>query len=407
VNPRRLFVPIVGKEWQYQADLMFFDRGSQKIPILVMIELTSRKAYGRIMTNKKTSTTAAALQSILSEIAEEGNHCHSIEHDDGSEFKREFAALLVAKHIQSIVFPRGNASKTALGKINIFVRTIRTLMEKADKNRGGDWRTTFPALMALYNSNVSHATGFAPNKVTDTRTFELIRAKDRARNPGAAERSAYDVGDRVRVLIDYDAFQKKSKPRFSDEIFHIATRQGFSYTLQDSDGHDVMTPKQRTLPVDGVVSDPETETNPHIRLFRAREMLRIDKVEEAPARKATQRDTKAQAKASNQVNKNRREIDTPAIVQDVPIPDAFATAPRATRVRAPKVEEPRAVRVPKPKRCTKSQRCEGIAGQVKILEFRVKYAHLGEEKNKKYEWQFARNFANNILVNAYRKEHGI
>jgi hypothetical protein len=39
------------------------------------------------------------------------------------------------------------------------------------------------------------------------------------------------VGDRVRILIDYDAFQKKSKPRFSDELFHIATRQGYSYTL--------------------------------------------------------------------------------------------------------------------------------------------------------------------------------
>jgi hypothetical protein len=314
VNPRRLFVPIVGKEYQYQADLMFFDRGSQKIPILVMIELTSRKAYGRIMPNKKASTTSTALESILESIEKEGHHCNSIEHDDGSEFKREFAVLLASKHIQSIAFPRGEASKTALGKINIFVRTIRTLMEKADKNRGGDWRTNFPALMELYNSNVSHATGFAPINVMDKRTFALIRAKDRARNPGAAERAAYDVGDRVRILIDYDALQKKSKPRFSDDIYHIATRQGYSYTLQDSKGNDMMTPKQRTLPVAGVVSDPEVETNPHIRLFRAWEMLRIDKVEEAPERKAAQRLTKTQAKASNQVNKNRREIDAAPIV---------------------------------------------------------------------------------------------
>jgi hypothetical protein len=163
VNPRRLFVPIVGKEYQYQADLMFFDRGSQKIPLLVMIELTSRKANGRIMPNKKAFTTAAALESILESIEKEGHHCNSIEHDDGSEFKREFAVLLASKHIQSIVFPRGEESKTALGKINIFVRTIRTLMEKADKNRGGNWRTNFPALVELYNSNVSHATGLAQN----------------------------------------------------------------------------------------------------------------------------------------------------------------------------------------------------------------------------------------------------
>jgi hypothetical protein len=68
INPRPLFIPILGKEWQYQADLMFFDRGSQKIPILVMIELTSRKAYGHIMSNKKAYTTAESLNCILSSI---------------------------------------------------------------------------------------------------------------------------------------------------------------------------------------------------------------------------------------------------------------------------------------------------------------------------------------------------
>jgi hypothetical protein len=213
------------------------------------------------------------------------------------------------------------------------------------------------------------------------------------------------VGDRDRVLIDYDAFQKKSKPRFSDDIYHIATRQGYSYTLQDSQGHDVMTPKQRTLPVAGVVSDPEAETNPHIRLFRAWEMLRIDKVEDAPERKATQRLTAGQAKASNQVNKNRREIDAVPIVQEVPTPDAFAVAPRATRVRAPK--EPKAVRVPKPKKVYEITEVRGHRGSGENLEFRVKYAHQNEEENKKHEYQLARNFPNNIVVNEYRKKHGL
>jgi len=239
----------------------------------------------------------------------------------------------------------------------------------------------------------------------DKRTFALIRAKDRARNPGAAERAAYDMGDRVRILIDYDAFQKKSKPRFSDEIYHIATRQGYSYTLQDSKGNDVMTPKLRTLPEAGVVSDPEVETNPHIRLFRAWEMLRIDKVEQAPERKATQRLTKAQAKDSNQVNKHRKEIDAAPIVQEVPNPEAFVVAPRATRVRAPK--EPKAVRVPKPKKVYEITEVRGHHGSGENLEFRVKYAHLNEEKNKMYEYQLARNFPNNILIIEYRKKHGL
>ncbi len=134
-------------------------------------------------------------------------------------------------------------------------------------------------------------------------------------------------------------------------------------------------------------------------------MLRVGKVENVPKQAPTQRLTTTQAKASNQVNKNRREIDAAPVVQEVPNPEAFATAPRATRVRATKA--PKAVRVPKLAKVYEITEVRGHRGEGENLEFRVKCAHLSEEKNKKYEWQFARNFANNILVNAYRKEHGL
>ena len=29
VNPKPFFLPIIGRPWQYQADLMFFDRGEE------------------------------------------------------------------------------------------------------------------------------------------------------------------------------------------------------------------------------------------------------------------------------------------------------------------------------------------------------------------------------------------
>jgi len=48
-----------------------------------------------------------------------------------------------------------------------------------------------------------------------------------------------------------------------------------------------------------------------------------------------------------------------------------------------------------------------VGKEYQYQEFRVKYAHLNEEKNKKYEYQLARNFPNNILVNEYRKKHGL
>jgi hypothetical protein len=68
LNPKPYHVPIIGKPHQYSADLMFLDRGTKLNPILVVLELTSRKAYGRVMPNKTAETTAKAMREILAEI---------------------------------------------------------------------------------------------------------------------------------------------------------------------------------------------------------------------------------------------------------------------------------------------------------------------------------------------------
>ena len=48
-DPKPFHIPIIGKPDQYAMDLMFFDRGSQNIPILILQELTSRMAYADIL----------------------------------------------------------------------------------------------------------------------------------------------------------------------------------------------------------------------------------------------------------------------------------------------------------------------------------------------------------------------
>lgn len=235
VNPVPFHVPIVAKPNQYACDLMFVQRGTEKVPILVVEDLTSRHGYARVMPNKTATTTANFFRLVLENIQQNGRKVESLEHDAGSEFKGAFKTLLNERNIEDIVFPRGNASKTALGKLNVMIRTIRTMLLKATMNFGGDWREKLKDVMDFYNSVKSVATGFAPNNAKDEDTQNFIRAKERGKGMEArAKVNAFKEGQRVRVLQDYDVFpQHRVKAHFSAEVYTIAERTGYSFKLKN------------------------------------------------------------------------------------------------------------------------------------------------------------------------------
>jgi hypothetical protein len=418
LNPKPYHVPIIGKANQYSADLMFLDRGTKLNPILVVLELTSRKAYGRVMPNKTAETTAKAMREILGEIDADKQTMTSLEHDSGSEFRGAFLTLLNQRSIEDIRFPRGNASKTALGKLNVFVRTLRRMLEMATMTRGGDWRVYFPDVLKVYNDTRSTATGFTPNEVKDDTDANYIRARELGRNPLASTKvDRYKVGDVVRKLIETDIFSKKTKPKFSSELYTIASRDGYSFTLRDTAGRPVLETNE----------NGEETLRPAVRLFRAWELLPVNKstLQDVPesVRQPTQRLTEKEGRIARAVNKERRQIDAPTIEQDVPTPNVYEqTVGRPTRARrapvAPVEEEARPK--PKPKPRAKKQveaTITEVRGHRRVrgkLQFRVKWAHLDETANKPYEWVDVDNFAFpqpdgsvvfNTLVGEYMKAH--
>jgi hypothetical protein len=337
-NPRPFHIPIVGKPNQYAADLMFFDRGSQNIPILIVQELTSRKAYAVVQNNKTAETTLKAFQSIRDQVRKDGFDIKSLEHDSGAEFHGSFKAYLTESGIEDIEFPRGNASKTALGKINVFIRTLRTMMERAETNFGGDWRDLVHELIDVYNNTKSSSTGFAPNDVRTPDHFAFIRAEDMGRNPGShAKVNTVEEGDKVRVLIDTDIFKKGSRPKFSKEIYTVTGRQGYSFTLTNAAGDPVMASNIKGEPLNSV------------RPFRAWELLKVEEeqIAEPPSKFRTdsQRLDDRERHKATVVNKERRLLDVEPIMQETPNPRVYEEAvareelPERVRVQTDKARE--------------------------------------------------------------------
>ena len=129
-----LFVPVTADNYTYQCDLMFLtpEKGDNKKrnyvldPVLVVVEITSRKGYFRSMPDKTAKETAKAMASIIEEIYDANQRIKVIEHDSGSEFiGQEFKRVLMDHDIDSKQYPRAENSKTALSKVERLNGTIR------------------------------------------------------------------------------------------------------------------------------------------------------------------------------------------------------------------------------------------------------------------------------------------
>jgi transposase InsO family protein len=115
------YMPIVGKPGAVQADLTFHGWRKDLIPILTVIDLTSRYAWAVVLPNKEEPTVSKAFEKILE--SERGKKIKIIETDSGSEFiTKRFAEMLADHKVELVLIQVGD--KTSLGKIERFNRTL-------------------------------------------------------------------------------------------------------------------------------------------------------------------------------------------------------------------------------------------------------------------------------------------
>jgi hypothetical protein len=282
-------------------------------------------------------------------------------------------------------------------------------------NFGGDWRDLVQKVLKVYNDTKSSSTGFAPDDVTDPEHFSFIHAVEMEDMPAPhAKLRGIGVGDRVRILIDTDVFKKGSRPKFSKEIYAISGREGYSFTLEDTAGNPVMA----TNVEGGKLND--------VRPFRAWELLPVqsDRVQAPPRRRATQRLADKDKHVARVVNRDRKRVGAPPIVQDTPDPNVYAqtlereAVPRDNRSRtkvakvqaadAPKL---RAARVLRPKEWYVNRVLDHRERKGK-LEFKVQWVGLPEGHALSKKWYpleptFQTGATRDAKVGAYMEEHGL
>ena len=196
--------------------------------ILLAIDIFTRKVYVQPIKTKSAETVTRGFEQIIKETKPS-----KIQADHGKEFiNTEFKNLLKLNNIELQLIDVGDHNK--LGIINRFCRTIRELLNKyMTAYKTTRYIDVLDKLVANYNNSKHSTTLYSPNEsikhVNEIEKLNTIRY-----NKAIQNETHFKIGDKVRCIVNLQAFEKHSLPKWSKTIFDIIDKTEHAYTLSNN-----------------------------------------------------------------------------------------------------------------------------------------------------------------------------
>ena len=217
----------------FQIDIFWWRRGDTLIPILLLVDILSRKAWAYVSTKSKQEKRADVSVKTLQEFQAEVGFIKGLEGDN------EFSSAAIKKFCEdnnirldtSVSKEEHISNGNKLGIIDRLVRTLRELIEKyfdITGHRTDNIKDVIATVIATYNSS-SHRTlnNKSPNQVFKDNDDQVVRhINDSAHNQQVYKTVPFDDGDKVRILEQKEKFDK-GKQKFSKEIYTVDKKEGY------------------------------------------------------------------------------------------------------------------------------------------------------------------------------------
>lgn len=239
---KQIYIPIqnYNVREQFQIDLLVLIKSKATIPdviqsvkktdlryILCVIDTFSRYADCRFMKDKKASSTAEALKSILEDMGIP----QQIIVDTGNEFKGEFKKVCDEDDIRltyinkerdndysTMIVERFN--KTLIG----YIKRYKTTNRKQGINQIA---AQLPNFIYNYNHSVNSSIGITPTEAFKNN----IVYNERELSDKDYEKTQFKVDDKVRVKNPKTIYTKGREERYTKEIYTIVEKKGNQYRL--------------------------------------------------------------------------------------------------------------------------------------------------------------------------------
>ena len=195
--------------------------------LLTCIDVYSRVVYIIPMKNKSTVTILEAFEQIFKIAKPE-----QLTIDQGSEFiSIQFKNLMKQNNIDINYVEVGDHHK--LGIIDRFVRTLRDRINKyLEMHNTTKYIDVLPEIIKGYNNSYHSGIKKTPNEVkgNDENIDEILFKKYMK---AKQDEPIFEIGQRVRCIINRKAFEKKSLPKWSKTIHNIVLKTSHSYQLDN------------------------------------------------------------------------------------------------------------------------------------------------------------------------------
>jgi hypothetical protein len=247
----------------YQMDLMVYDRHEYHNYkyILVVVDVKSRYAMARALTNRTMPNIMKNIEEIFSEM---GNP-HNIQCDN--EFSKSAFLAYCKKHNINTLFslPEEKNKNSIVERLN---GTIANLLQKWRQATGRyDWAKVLPDIMDNYNNN-KHST-------IKAKPIDVWQGRDTNHQKVKVATYHFKVGNRVRIASSRGIFSKGDALTYSKDIYTIRMIDGIRHYLDNY--VDWKKPYELQL-VKGEPEDyeePETEQEPiHVKTQSKRKLTR-------------------------------------------------------------------------------------------------------------------------------------
>ena len=217
----------------FQIDIFWWKRGETLIPILLLVDILSRKAWAYVLTKSKKEKRAEVSVKTLEEFKNEVGKINGLTGDN------EFSSAAIRKFCEdnnirldtSVAKEEHISNGNKLGIIDRLVRTLRELIEKyydVTGYRTDNIKDVIKSIIDTYNNN-SHRTlkNKTPNQVYKDNDAQTARhLNDTAHNQAIYKSVPFNDGEKVRILEEKGKFDK-GKQKFSKEIYTIDKKEGY------------------------------------------------------------------------------------------------------------------------------------------------------------------------------------
>ena len=223
----------------FQIDIFWWKKAETLIPILLLVDILSRKAWAYVLTKSKKAKRADVSVATLKGFKDEVGFIKGLEGDN------EFSSAAIKKFCgdndirldTSVAKEEHISNGNKLGIIDRLVRTLRELIEKyydITGHRTDNIKDVMKTIIDTYN-NSSHRTlnNKTPNQVFKDNDDQMVRhINDSAHNQQVYKSVPFDTGDKVRILEQKEKFDK-GKQKFSKELYTIDKKEGYKLIIKD------------------------------------------------------------------------------------------------------------------------------------------------------------------------------